>query len=134
MKRIATCLAWVTLVSVLSAGPGAGASTQTPPGSDRNASGLNVRNFGAQGDEKTDDTAAFLRALDACQQTDCGSVYVPSGRYLIKTSPGDSRGGGAGGQLAGARRLSSPRPQRSRAVCCWPWKERANRMVRLSSP
>ncbi len=85
MKRMATCLAWLTIVSVLSARPGAGAATQTRPGSDRNASGLNVRNFGAKGDGKTDDTAAFLRALDACQQTECASVYVPSGRYLIKT-------------------------------------------------
>jgi hypothetical protein len=71
-------------VSVLTARPGAGAATQTRPGTDRNAGGLNVRNFGAKGDEKTDDTAAFLRALDACRQTDCGSVYVPSGRYLIE--------------------------------------------------
>ncbi len=85
MKRMATCLAWVTIVSVLSVRPSAGAATQTRPGSDRNASGLNVRNFGAKGDGKTDDTAAFLRALDACQQTECASVYVPSGRYLIKT-------------------------------------------------
>jgi len=85
MNRIETCLASLTLVSVLSAGAGAGAAAQTPSGPDRNDGGLNVRNFGAKGDEKTDDTAAFLRALDACQQADCGSVYVPSGRYLIKT-------------------------------------------------
>ncbi len=43
---------------------------------------LNVRDYGATGDAKTDDTAAFQKTLDAAGQT--GSrVAVPAGRYLI---------------------------------------------------
>lgn len=40
----------------------------------------NVRNFGAKGDGRTDDTAAFLAAL---AKVDRGAVAVPGGRYLM---------------------------------------------------
>ncbi len=46
--------------------------------------GLNVRDFGAVGDAKTDDTAAFQRALDAAADAG-GPVFVPTGHYLIAT-------------------------------------------------
>ena len=46
---------------------------------------LNVRDFGAKGDGKTDDTSAFQKALDACANLDGGIVEVPAGKYLIKT-------------------------------------------------
>src|SRR5690242_15377231 len=42
--------------------------------------GLNVRSFGAKGDGKTDDTAAFQAALDEAAKTN-GTVFVPDGVY-----------------------------------------------------
>src|SRR6185436_16514688 len=45
---------------------------------------LNVRAFGATGDGKTKDTAAFQKALDQCAAAaDGGEVIVPAGDYLI---------------------------------------------------
>lgn len=40
----------------------------------------NVKDFGAVGDGTTDDTAAFLAAIEAAEG---GAILVPSGRYLI---------------------------------------------------
>src|SRR3984885_7949152 len=45
---------------------------------------LHVQGFGAAGDGKTDDTAAFQKALDAGAQHGGGTVYAPPGRYLLK--------------------------------------------------
>ncbi len=53
---------------------------ETPPMWDHN-----VRAFGAKGDAKTDDTAAFQKAIDAAEAAGGGVVYVPRGDYLIKT-------------------------------------------------
>ena len=47
------------------------------------ADGWNVRDFGAVGDGKADDTAAFQKALDAAQAGAGGIVSVPTGKYLI---------------------------------------------------
>ena len=44
---------------------------------------FDVRAFGAAGDGKTKDTAAFQKALDACQAAGGGTVSVPDGYYLI---------------------------------------------------
>jgi len=44
---------------------------------------LNVQAFGATGDGKTKDTAAFQKALDACAAAGGGTVIVPAGNYLI---------------------------------------------------
>jgi hypothetical protein len=44
----------------------------------------NVRDFGAKGDGKTDDTAAFQRALDEAGMAGGGVVYAPRGNYLFK--------------------------------------------------
>ena len=44
---------------------------------------FNVRAFGATGDGKTKDTAAFQKALDACAAAGGGEVVVPAGDYLI---------------------------------------------------
>ena len=44
---------------------------------------VNVRRFGAVGDGKTDDTAAFQKALDATGQTGGGTVYAPRGNYFF---------------------------------------------------
>jgi pectate lyase-like protein len=45
---------------------------------------LHVQGFGAAGDGKTDDTAAFQKALDAAAQHGGGTAYAPRGRYLLK--------------------------------------------------
>lgn len=44
----------------------------------------NVRDFGAKGDGKTDDTAAFQRALDEAGKAGGGVVVAPRGNYLFK--------------------------------------------------
>jgi hypothetical protein len=43
----------------------------------------NVRAFGAVGDGKNKDTAAFQNALDQCAKSGGGEVLVPAGDYLI---------------------------------------------------
>ncbi len=45
---------------------------------------LDVRDCGARGDAKTDNTAAFQRALDLVHARGGGIVHVPAGRYLFK--------------------------------------------------
>jgi hypothetical protein len=44
---------------------------------------LSVRQFGAVGDGKTDDTTAFQRALDAAEKAGGGIVYAPRGSYFF---------------------------------------------------
>ncbi len=44
---------------------------------------LNVKDFGAVGDGKTDDTAAFQKALDQAGNAGGGIVNVPTGSYRI---------------------------------------------------
>jgi hypothetical protein len=41
---------------------------------------LNVKDFGAKGDGKTDDTAAFLKAIAELKN---GALFIPEGRYVI---------------------------------------------------
>jgi hypothetical protein len=48
-----------------------------------------IRWFGAGGNGATDDTTAIQRALDAVATTG-GSVYVPPGSYLVKSSDPDA--------------------------------------------
>jgi len=45
---------------------------------------LNVYDFGAKGDEVSDDTAAFQAALDAAGNQGGGTVVVPPGKFLFK--------------------------------------------------
>ena len=45
---------------------------------------LNVQDFGAAGDGKKDNTAAFAAAMKAAAETGNGAVFVPRGRYLVK--------------------------------------------------
>ena len=42
-----------------------------------------VKNFGAKGDGKTDDTAAFQASLDYVNGKGGGTVFVPAGKYVI---------------------------------------------------
>jgi hypothetical protein len=44
---------------------------------------LNVNSFGAVGDGKTKNTAAFQKALDQCAAQGGGDVVVPAGNFLI---------------------------------------------------
>lgn len=46
------------------------------------AADVNVREFGAIADGKTDSTAAFQKAIDSLGG-DGGEVYVPAGRYVV---------------------------------------------------
>lgn len=57
----------------------ADASTKT-----RATAGLNVRDFGAVGDGKADDTAAFTAAMKEAGDAGGDLVFVPRGNYLIK--------------------------------------------------
>jgi polygalacturonase len=52
-----------------------GEQTTTPPS-------FNVKDFGAVGDGKTKDTAAFQKAIDTCAQAGGGDVTFPAGTYL----------------------------------------------------
>ena len=47
---------------------------------------VNVRDFGAKGDGKTDDTAAFRAAIAAVGEMGGGTVYVPRGYYCLTDS------------------------------------------------
>jgi len=47
---------------------------------------LDVRNFGAAGDGKTDDTVAIQRGLDALAHSEHRSLYFPPGLYCVSQS------------------------------------------------
>lgn len=44
---------------------------------------VNVKRFGAQGDGITDDTAAIQRAIGFCVTRKRGTLFFPSGKYLV---------------------------------------------------
>ncbi len=50
-----------------------------------NSEMISVRAFGAQGDGKTDDTAAIQKAIDAARDAGGGGVWFPAGQYLSST-------------------------------------------------
>jgi hypothetical protein len=56
---------------------------ESPP-KPRASAGLNVRDFGAVGDGKTDDTAAVIAAMKEAADAGGDLVLVPRGNYLIK--------------------------------------------------
>jgi polygalacturonase len=43
---------------------------------------ISIVNFGAVGDGKTDNTAAFAKAIDSCADTGGGHVIVPAGTWF----------------------------------------------------
>src|ERR1035438_2754958 len=48
-----------------------------------NPDAYSVRDYGAKGDGKTDDTGSFQKALDAAGQGGGGVVYAPRGNYFF---------------------------------------------------
>jgi hypothetical protein len=64
-------------VAVMLALLAAGVTAHTQPRS------TSVRDYGAKGDGKTDDTAAFQKALDAAGKAGGGIVHAPRGNYLF---------------------------------------------------
>jgi hypothetical protein len=76
----------ILFVLLLAAGKGVirrgkpGLPSQFHPASDMT---LNVRDFQAVGDGKTDDTAAFARALHKLDERNGGTLLVPSGKYVV---------------------------------------------------
>src|SRR5262245_20091829 len=46
------------------------------------AATFNALNYGASGNGSTDNTAAFRRAIDACNAAGGGTVLIPSGTYV----------------------------------------------------
>jgi hypothetical protein len=61
----------------------AGVHAESSPQADLGSHFWDVRDFGAVGDEKTDDTAAFQKALNAAGETGGGVVYAPRGNYFF---------------------------------------------------
>ncbi|HEU4424738.1 MAG TPA: glycosyl hydrolase family 28 protein [Pilimelia sp.] len=55
------------------------ANTKLPTFPDRT---FDVRNYGANGNGSADNTAAFRRAIDACNAAGGGTVLIPSGTYV----------------------------------------------------
>ena len=56
---------------------------ESSPQADFGSHFWDVRDFGAVGDEKTDDTAAFQKALNAAGETGGGVVYASRGNYFF---------------------------------------------------
>ena len=85
MKQYAIWFGSCALLLFASIGIGAGELKGVGPVALTNGSTLNVRDFGARGDGRTDDTKAFQTALGQFSRGGGGIVEVPSGKYLIKT-------------------------------------------------
>lgn len=62
---------------------GAGAQTRSIESKLRDV--VSVKDFGATGNGTTDETAFFQAAVDAVQAAGGGTVFIPAGRYLIKS-------------------------------------------------
>jgi len=69
----------VLLIGLASLGAGAVPAEESAS----TAGQFDVRQFGAAGDGKTDDTAAFQKALDAAAQAGGGTVHAPRGNYFF---------------------------------------------------
>lgn len=62
---------------------GTGAITRTQQEKSRDV--VSVKDFGAAGDDSTDDTAAIQAAIDHIIALDSGTVYFPPGIYIVDT-------------------------------------------------
>lgn len=80
MQNVERVSVWVLGLSLMvCAGAALGGDSAPTEGPD----GFDARRFGAVGDGKTDDTAAFQKALDAAAQAGGGTVHAPRGNYLF---------------------------------------------------
>jgi hypothetical protein len=79
VPRRAALGALVTGVGAIGFGVGAAAGEDEPAAGEH----LNVRDFGAAGDAKTDDTTALQRSIDAARAAG-GVVFFPPGTYLTR--------------------------------------------------
>jgi len=43
-----------------------------------------VRDYGVTANDDADDTAAFQKAIDACEQDGGGVIFIPSGKYIFR--------------------------------------------------
>ena len=84
MKPMMRPCAWMLTILSLAFCPGARITRADTPTAEASAY-ISVLSFGAKGDENTDDTAAFQRALIECARQGGGIVYAPAGKYLIKS-------------------------------------------------
>jgi parallel beta-helix repeat protein len=75
LPMVATPVAWVAAAT-------RNAPSRKTPARARGSARIDVRERGARGDGKHDDTAAFQATIDALP-TSGGTVYVPAGTYLI---------------------------------------------------
>lgn len=79
---LATSLAAVA--SAVSPTPALAQAQEPPRGSDPTRGWLNVRDFGAAGDGKADDTGALKAAMQAAASAGGHVVFLPPGNYLIR--------------------------------------------------
>jgi len=74
-----------SLAALGSALPASLAGAQPPSAAKTLPSGhLNVRDFGAVGDGKADDTGAFMAGMKAAADAGGNTVFIPPGNHLIK--------------------------------------------------
>jgi hypothetical protein len=74
------------LAPVAAAGFMAGGSLESAPSASTTAWPIfNVRDFGAEGNGSTMDTAAVQAAIDTCSKKGGGTVFFPEGKYLCAT-------------------------------------------------
>ncbi|MBN3523441.1 right-handed parallel beta-helix repeat-containing protein [Paenibacillus apiarius] len=74
---------WLSRELDIGHGDGEVASAAAAAASGAKTNWLNVKSFGAKGNNKTDDTAAFQKAL---KQAEGSVVYVPKGTYVISNT------------------------------------------------
>lgn len=121
---------WLRNVGLVSAAGLAGAAltgaqSAPNPGAGSRAGWLDVRDFGARGDGRTDDTAAIQAAIDAGTAQGGAIVFLPAGQYLVADnlvvkpdvviegvfrtpSPGDATRGSVLLAMAGKGRSDGP--------------------------
>lgn len=86
--QLAANLAMLTLLAALSAcGSPANTISQTQGPATASSSGqrFDVTAYGARGDNQTDNTQAFGKAIAAAQTAGGATVYVPAGQYIFST-------------------------------------------------
>jgi len=60
----------------------ASAAVYVPPSRQRGSASRNVRDFGAKGDGRNDDTSAIQAAINSLPSTG-GTVFIPAGKYMV---------------------------------------------------